>query len=159
MHDRPAEIIEDSQHLDLAKALFNRAWTLLDTADRSPTQNDEMIAAAHASFWHWLQVGDEQNVERGHWQIARCCAAAGRGPEALHHAHMCLKSCQQHNHGAFDLAFAHEAVARANIACNALGDANSHLEQARTAGGCIASHEDKQWLEQNLTELRGCLSS
>ena len=157
MHDRPAEIIEDSQHTDLAKALFNRAWTLLDTVGRSPAQDDEMVAVAHASFWHWLQVGDERNFERGHWQIAGYCAAAARGPESLHHAHMCLKSCQQHDHVAFDLAFTHEGVARASIACDAMDDARSHLKQARTAGGCITSDDDKQWLEQNLAELRGLL--
>jgi hypothetical protein len=159
MHDRPAEVIEGSQHMDLAKALFNRVWALLDTVGRSLAQDDEMVAAAHASFWHWLQVGDERNFERGHWLIARCCAATGRGAEALHHAHMCLKSCQQHDHGAFDLAFAHEAMARASIACEAMDDAHSHLEQAHTAGGCITSDDDKQWLEKNLSELRGCLSS
>jgi len=153
MHDRPAEIIEDSQHTDLAKVLFNRAWMLLDTARRSPAQDDEMVAAAHASFWHWLQVGDERNFERGHWLIARCCAAVDRGHEALHHAERCLASCQQHDHGPFDLAFAHEARARALLTLGRHDEAIDALNIATIKGAAIESDDDRNWLTDNLDTL------
>ncbi len=153
MHDRPAEVIDDAAHSDLAKALFNRSWTLLDTADRTRAQDDELIATAQASLWHWLQVGTELNRERGHWLIARCCAEVGRSAEALHHADVCLQSCVDHDHGAFDLAFAHEARARALIAAGRVDEAHEALDAAALEGAAIGNADDQQWLTDNLKAL------
>lgn len=154
MHDRPAEIIPPDSHRDIAKALFNRAWTLLDTSKRTPLQDDEMIATAQASYWHWLQVGTEKNRQRGHWLIARCNAEAGRGHEALRHADCCLDSCKAHDHGQFDLAFAHESRARALIALADHARAESALTAAAQEGAAIESEDDRGWLTQNLSQLQ-----
>ena len=153
MHDRPSELLEADEHLALAKALFNRTWTLLDMQSRTPEQDDELIATAQASLWHWLQVGTELNDERGHWLIARCYATVNRGHEALHHAERCMASCQQHNHGPFDLAFAHESRARALIALNRMPEATDALDAAALEGAAIESDEDRAWLTENLKAL------
>lgn len=153
MHDRPAEIVDAAAHSDLAKALFNRSWTLLDMPSRTPEQDDELVATAYASLWHWLQVGTELNRERGHWLIARCCAEAGRGQAALHHATACLQSCVDHDHGAFDLAFAHEARGRALIALGRVDEASEALDAAALEGAAIGSDDDRQWLTDNLKSL------
>ena len=42
----------------LAADLFNHTWTLLETPDRTPAQDDEMIHSAHASRYHWGEVAD-----------------------------------------------------------------------------------------------------
>ncbi len=153
MHDRPNELIDAHTHTALAKALFNRSWTLLDVPTRTPEQNDELIATAQASFWHWLQVGTPKHHERAHWLLARCCAAVGRGPQALHHADQCLVSCELHDHGAFDLAFAHEARARALITLGLHEEAIDALDAAALEGAAIASDEDRGWLTENLKSL------
>jgi hypothetical protein len=153
MHDRPNELINADTHTALAKSLFNRSWTLLDMGSRTPEQNDELISTAHASYWHWLQVGTPLNMERAHWLLARCCAAVGKGPEALHHAEACLASCEVHDHGAFDLAFAFESRARALLILGRTNDAIDNLDRAALEGAAIASDEDRDWLTENLQSL------
>src|SRR3954468_10384571 len=36
--------------------LFNYTWTLIEKADRTEAETDEMIHAAHASRWHWARA-------------------------------------------------------------------------------------------------------
>jgi DNA-binding transcriptional MerR regulator len=98
----------------LAIDLFNHVWTLLETADRTPEQDDEMLHAAHASRYHWGEVGDAANRARGEWQCSRVYATLGRAEPALHHAHRCLEICDANRIGDWDLAAAYEACARAS---------------------------------------------
>lgn len=55
----------------LAADLFNHVWRLLETESRTPEQDDEMLHAAHASRYHWGEVGEGINLARGEWQCAR----------------------------------------------------------------------------------------
>jgi DNA-binding transcriptional MerR regulator len=98
----------------LAIDLFNHVWTLLESADRTAEQDDEMIHAAHASRYHWGEVGDAPNRARGEWQCSRVYATLGRAEPALHHARRCLEICQGNGIGDWDLAAAYEACARAS---------------------------------------------
>src|SRR5215218_5000761 len=41
----------------LAADLFNGVWAIMETEDRSPMQDDRMLHMAHASRYHWEQVG------------------------------------------------------------------------------------------------------
>jgi DNA-binding transcriptional MerR regulator len=63
----------------LAVDLFNHVWSLLETPDRTPMQDDEMLHAAHASRFHWGEVGEPANLARGEWQCSRVYAVLGRG--------------------------------------------------------------------------------
>ncbi|MCB1076937.1 MAG: hypothetical protein KDM64_03820, partial [Verrucomicrobiae bacterium] len=42
-------------HRFFSAECFNRAWDLIDKADRSAEEDDEMRALCHASLWHWTQ--------------------------------------------------------------------------------------------------------
>ena len=113
-----AEPHEDNDHdavRTLAASLFNRTWDLLELDSRTTEQDEEMVHAAHASRHHWGQVGEPINLARGDWQIARVYAELGRGEPALHHARRYLECCEADEHGPFDLAFAHEGMARARL--------------------------------------------
>src|SRR6202008_682072 len=75
----------------LAVGLFNYTWTLLENPNRSPEQDDEMLHAAHASRYHWGEVGEKVNLARGEWQVSRVYSVLGRGEPALYHARRCLE--------------------------------------------------------------------
>ena len=94
--------------------LFNYTWTLLERSDRTKSDDDLMVHAAHASRFHWDSIGEPVNHARGEWQVSRVYAVLGRGEPALHHARRCLEICEEHEIGDFDLAFAYEALARAH---------------------------------------------
>ena len=54
---RPTIALEPAERRQLATDLFNHTWELLELTDRTPDQDDEMIHAAHASRYHWGEVG------------------------------------------------------------------------------------------------------
>jgi DNA-binding transcriptional MerR regulator len=139
----------------LAVGLFNYTWTLLENPKRTKEQDDEMIHAAHASRYHWGEVGDAVNLARGEWQVSRVYAVLGRGEPALFHARRSLEINEANPSGRedWDLGSAYEAMARA---CAIAGDrAASDEWRARATAELerIADAEDRQVLEQDLATL------
>src|SRR3954452_4840870 len=145
--------MEPDQQRKLAVDLFNHTWTLLEKPDRSERETDLMLDAAHASRFFWESIGEPVNHARGEWQLARVYAVAARPEPALHHARRCLEICEQHGIGDFDLAFAHEALARAH-ALTGDGDAAAEQERlARAAADAIAEAGDRELLLSDLETL------
>jgi hypothetical protein len=137
----------------LAAGLFNHVWTLLEARDRTPEQDDEMIHAAHASRYHWGEVGEPANRARGEWQCSRVYAVLGRAEPALWHARRTLEICKANGIGDWDLAFAYEALARASAVAGEVADTGRYLGLAREAATRIADDEDRRLLEADLATL------
>ena len=137
------EPISEATHRQLATALFNHTWDLVDLPDRTQEQIDEMIGAAHASRYHWGVVGQPVNLARGEWQISRVYAVLGRAEPALYHAYRSLEIVEAAGVGDFDLAFAYEALARAQAIAGDSLESQRYLELARTAGEAIAQQDDR----------------
>jgi DNA-binding transcriptional MerR regulator len=139
----------------LAVGLFNYTWTLLETPNRTVEQDDEMIHAAHASRYHWGEVGEAANLSRGEWQCSRVYSVLGRGEPAVHHARRCLE-INEANRGAiedWEMGSAYEALARA---CAVAGDVEASAgwrAKATAELERIADAEDRQVLEQDLATL------
>lgn len=140
-------------HLRCAKSLFNHTWILLETPNRTREQDDEMVHAAHASRHHWSVVGEPVHFARGEWQLARVYAVLERAEPALHHARRCLELCETHALSAFDHAFAHEALARAENAAGNADAAGTHLVAARRTAEKIEDAEHRGHLEQELATI------
>jgi hypothetical protein len=145
--------MEPEEERAVAAELFNEVWTLLERADRSGDENDRMIHEAHASRFHWGNVGEPMNLARGEWQVSRVYSVLGRAEPALFHANRCLEICTQHGIGDFDLAFAHEALARANLLAGNREAAGRSAERAREAGERIANAEDRELLMSDLAGI------
>lgn len=137
----------------VAVDLFNHVWTLLETPDRTPMQDDEMLHAAHASRHHWGQVGEPVNLARGEWQCSRVYAVLGRAEPALWHARRCLAICEEHGIGDFDIAFAWEAIARASRVAGDEAAVAEALDRARSLAAAIGDPEDRELLEGDLATI------
>lgn len=137
----------------LAVDLFNHVWRLLEMLDRTVEQDDEMVHAAHASRYHWGEVGDAANRARGEWQCSRVYAVLGRAEPALHHARRCLAICQEQGLGDWDLAAAWEALARACLVSGDRAGLEQALEHGRAALAGIMEDEDRQVAEADLEEI------
>jgi hypothetical protein len=137
---------QEEAHLHFAKTLNGETWRLLDQGNRSREDDDRMLAAAYASYYHWLEAGKEVNQQRGEYMIARVYLAIGNPSEALAHAKRCLELTDlfKEQMADFDLAFAHEMFARANAANNQLEIARIYRERAQVAGDAIQGEEDRQ---------------
>jgi DNA-binding transcriptional MerR regulator len=130
--------------------LFNGVWRLLEKEDRSVEDDDRMLHMAHASRYHWGQVGAPANLSRGEWQCSRVYSVLGRAEPALHHARRGLEICRAHGIADWDLAYAYESLARAHAVAGDKDQARTWTEQALAAAEDIAQDEDRELV---LTDL------
>jgi hypothetical protein len=137
----------------LAAGLFNYTWALLETANRTAEQDDEMIHSAHASRYHWGEIGQAANLARGEWQCSRVYATLGRGEAALWHARRCLEIIQATGTGDWDLAAAYEAMSRASAVAGQPDAAAEWKTKAIAASVAIVEPEERQIIEGDIATL------
>ena len=143
-----------TDHRQLGVDLFNHVWALLELPERTREQDDELVHAAHASRHHWAHAGaGPEHLARGEWQISRVYAVLGRSEPALHHARRCLELCEEHGIGDWDLAYAHEALARAHGLAGNAEEAARHKLLAREAGDAIADPDDREHFDEDFATL------
>jgi DNA-binding transcriptional MerR regulator len=149
---QPGAMDRDAQRR-LAGRLFNEVWTLLEHVDRTPDDDDRMVHAAHASRYHWGDAGDARNAAIGEWQCSRVYAALGRAEPALHHARRELELAERHRLGAFILATAYEALARASAVAGDTDALGRYRDQAREAAARIEDAEEREVVETDIASL------
>ena len=138
----------------LAVGLFNYTWTLLENADRTKEQDDEMLHAAHASRYHWGEIGEAVNLARGEWQVSRVYSVLGRAEPALYHARRCVEINETNDaREDWDLGSAYEAMARASAVAGDLAARDEWMGRAQAELATIKDPEDRQVLEQDLATL------
>lgn len=141
-------------HKKMAASLFNLTWDLMDKTDRTPAEDDKMVHAAHASRYHWGEIGTPLEFERGEWQISRVYAVLNRPEPALYHARRCLEICQRNDIGDFDIAFAYEAMARAHALTGNAAEVQKYLGLARAAGEAIEEESNRNYFFGELETIR-----
>ena len=150
-----AETLEPEEHRQLGADLFNKTWTLMEKPDRTAADDDEMLHCAHASAYHWLQVGTQANRARSEWQCSRVYTVLGLAEPALRHARRCLELVE----GApqemedWDLAAAYEALARAHATAGDAGESRRYVDLGRAALLQIADEDDRAQLEGDFATI------
>jgi len=155
--DEPAKAIGEGTHRKLAIDLFNRVWELLDRADRTPEEADEMVHAAHASRYHWGKVGTPLEFERGEWQISRVYSVLERPEAALHHAKRCLEICEANGIGDFDIAFAYEALGRGHAVAGNGSKSREFGALAEKAAGAIEDEGNREYTLGEVASVKALL--
>lgn len=134
---------EHEWHNKFAVDLNHLVWTLLGKADRTPAEDDKMLNAAHASHFHWDEVGTAVRT-RGEWLIAHVYAVLEQPEATFYHAQRCLALCQEANVKDFDIAYGYEAMARAYALLKQKENCAAYLKQAQEAGENIQDAEDRE---------------
>ena len=137
-----------SDNRQLGVDLYNSSWPLMEAPDRTAEQDEELVHHVPASMYHWLQAPEcePKNRARGEWLCSRAYSVLGRAEPALHHARRCFELCEQHadNLEDWDLAFAYEALARANRVAGNEEEARRCEQRGRELADQIADPEDKE---------------
>ena len=135
----------EEAHTYFAKSINGRVWELLQKSDRSHTENDELLYAAHACTYHWKFVGTGVHQQRGEWLISHVHVVLGHPQEALRHAERCfqLAECHRDSMADFDFAYAYEGLARAYALAGKRKEAEEYYRHAQEAGDRIQDEEDK----------------
>jgi DNA-binding transcriptional MerR regulator len=140
--DPNPETITDER--ELARTLFNQTWRLLEKESRTEDEDDRMVHMAHASRFHWDNVGDDQNRAIGEWQCARVYATLGRAEPALHHARRCLAYSDRPGTDDWLMASAYESLARAQAVAGDLVAAQESRSRALGIAETISDPEEKR---------------
>jgi len=146
-------VLDTETQTALAKSLFNRTWELLEKADRSSADDEELVHTAHASRHFWTAVGTEQNRAIGDWQIARVYSVLGRGEPAVHHARRCLEHAQQVEGEPWLLASAYEGLARAYAVAGDRAAAAEWKAKAVARLAEVDDADDREIVEADIATL------
>jgi hypothetical protein len=145
MDETPRYTLEQAQ-LQFAKSINGQVWDLLSKPDRTPSDNERMIHAAHASLYHWLNAGGTGlHHQRGEWLLAHVYTVLGLSEPALRHALRCqeLTSDFADLMQDFDRAYAYESLARAHALAGDRDAAFEYLKLAQASGAAIQNDEDR----------------
>jgi hypothetical protein len=129
-------------HRRFAMSCNNRAWDL-STEVRTPAQDREMLNAAHASAWHWEQVGSELNRMRATLLLAEVHALLGMGSSALMLAETMREYFTNRETPDWEIAFTHTIYAHAAHAAGRLAEYREAYRQATAAIGSVAKEDDR----------------
>jgi len=151
-----AEALDPEAQRQLGIDLFNRCWTFIEKDERTREEDDEMIHCAHASAYHWMQVGTKANRSRSEWQCSRVYAITGHVEEALRHARRCLELVEGHpdEMADWDLPAAYEALARAYMVAGDVEETRRYAELGREAVAKIEDEDDRAVMEADFATIR-----
>lgn len=140
-------------HKFFSASCFNNAWTFIEKSERTADDNEQMLALAHASAWHWRQREDCQprNLSIGYWQLSRVYTLIRHSERAAHYGQLCLVASM--DEPPFFMGYAHEALARAAALQGDLRVMSEHLAQARMLAELVKDAEDRQLLVADLETI------
>jgi hypothetical protein len=146
--------VDTARQRAIAVQLFNATWDLLEQPGRTTAEDDRMLHMAHASRYHWGEVGQPVNLVRGEWQVSRVYSVLRRAEPALHHARRALELCEQAGIGGFDVAYCYEAMARASAVAGDTDACDLWLARALRAAEDVDNPKDRDLLLRDLETVR-----
>jgi hypothetical protein len=131
----------------------NLAAALEQKMDRSASETTGMVSAAHGALKYWKQAGTWLEEERAEYRLARSLLQAGDADAALRSGRRCIEICAANAAPAFELFFAHLALALAQRAAGNL-DAFDASRQHAAALFTQIPEDERTWCEAELKALQ-----
>lgn len=143
-------------HKYFSAECFNRTWGLMDRADRSPEDDEQMLLVTFASQWHWSQREDclPTNVSVGYWQISRVYALLGQADNARRYGNLSLGALEGETGFPFYFGYAYEALARAEMVAGDKARMEEYLGKAREFAGKVPDPDSKKFLTDDLATIK-----
>jgi len=140
------------EHKYFSANCFNKAWDLIDKADRTSAEDEEMIRLSLASHYHWTQRDDYSptSASIGHWQTSRIYAILGQVANARRYGQLCLEASRAEDVPPFYLGYAYEALARAEAVGGDREKSEKFIIEAKAAAENIEKPEDRKPLLDDL---------
>ena len=150
-----AEFDVEAVHQFFSAQCFNAAWDLMEKSQRTTEEDEQMLRLSLASHWHWTQRNDytAKTQSIAHWQTARIYALLGQADNARRYAQLCLQASQNQGVAPLYLAYAYEALARAEAIARNKQEMNLYLDEAHQVANKIAESNSKQQLLDDLATI------
>jgi tetratricopeptide (TPR) repeat protein len=143
--------IDPEQHRAAGIVANNSIWDLVGEP-ASPERDEELLRRAYAAAYHWQRAArrSPENEIRACYMLSKVHTLVGSPERGLHYADACLAGCVQHGIADFDIAYAHEARARA---LKALGRTDEAAAAWKTALDTpVADPEDRAIVEADMAD-------
>ncbi|MCV4231700.1 hypothetical protein OHJ21_11015 [Virgibacillus sp. LDC1] len=146
---------EPKTHKQFAMECFNQVWDILENAQRTPEDEENMIHICHSSFWHWTRVEDhtQRNLSIGYWQLSRVYAVVGQGDQALRYAQRCIIVGSSASLEPFYIGYGYEAEARAYLVLGNKEQAMASKKNATRYLDKVIDQDSHQMLANDLKNL------
>ncbi len=154
--DQDTEVPSDGDwHRRQAVEANNAVWELVGAPERSPDQDEDLLRRAYAAAYHWQRAtgAGPENEARASYLVAKALLLTGQPEASLRSADRCLDVCTRNGLEDFDLAYAHEARARALQALGRPDEASPAWDLAVAVP--IADDEDREILQKDLADRPG----
>ena len=152
MTQPPEPADSQSWHKRFAVSCNNRAWAL-STQLRTPQQDREMLDAAHASAWHWAQIGTELNRMRATMLLAEVHALLGNGPSSFSFAQEMRSYFLGRDSPDWEVAFVHAIYAHAAYATGRFEAHRAAYDQAAAALEAVVDEEDRKIVSKTFAQV------
>jgi hypothetical protein len=138
-------------------AANNAAMALLEVPDRDADADEDLLRLAYAAAYHWERATGRSpaNDARAAYVVSRALTATDQPARGLVSADRSLALCLDHGIADFDLAYAHEARARALHGLGRTTDAADAWTAARSV--LVADAEDREIVESDFARLEPLL--
>jgi len=152
MPEKPEFDLQEA-HKYFSAHCFNSVWGLIEKAERTPDENEQMINLCQTSIWHWTQREDcsRRNMSIGYWQASRVYALVGQADNARKYGQLCLDNAEIEP---FYIGYAYEALARAEMVAGNQEKAYEYLNLARKHADTVIDAEEKKMLTDDLETIK-----
>lgn len=146
----------EQAHKFFSVECFNNTWKYIDMKKRSSKENIEMISSSFASLWHWKKRKDCKpvNLSVAYWQLSRVFALAKDYNNAVMFGNLCLAASKGKSIEPFYLAYAYEALARAEMTGKNKKKMSSYKNISIKTAEKITNAEYKSWLINDLKSIK-----
>jgi hypothetical protein len=146
--------LSPDEHRALAGGYFNSAWDLIETPNRTPEQDRDLLTLAFASRQHWIEAeGSAENLAVADWQIAHAASLLGLSDLALAFARAAVERAEANDVPTWMKASAHEGLARAHATAGESDSFTYEVELARALLEKVADPEDRALIESQLAAI------
>ncbi|MGE5139406.1 MAG: hypothetical protein ACM3JD_08105 [Rudaea sp.] len=149
----------ESAHRYFSADCFNAAWDLIDKSQRTPEEDEELVRLCFASQFHWSKRPDVTDTNRsiGYWQASRVYALLRQAENARRYGRLCFEASRKDGVEPFYLAYACEALARAEAVAGNRNAAQDYIERARLLAEKVDDEEDRKRLLDDLNSIQNAL--
>ena len=146
------EFNEQAAHRYFSVSCFNAARDLMDKDPRTHEEEEQMVRLSLASHWHWTQREDftKTNESVAHWQTSRIYVLLGQAENALRYGKLSLAAASADGVAPFYVAYAYEALARAESIAGNHAKMQGYLSEAHELAKQITNSEERKMLEDDL---------
>jgi putative alpha-1,2-mannosidase len=146
--------VTPDEHRAQGAAYFNAAWDLIETPNRTPEQDRDLLTLAFASRQHWIEAeGSAENLAVADWQIAHAASQLGLADLALTFARAAVARAEANDVPTWMKASAHEGLARAHATAGQTESFTYEADLARALLEKVADPEDRALIETQLASI------